>query len=171
MTDHERALAEFDRALGAATYPDAGFDALHALIQATVGVRLFTIMTVDMERMLARRAYTSDPVNYPCSGTKPVEMNSWFEIVHTRREMFVANTLAEIALVFPDHALIGSLGCGSVVNLPIVLGGQLVATMNILDREGHYSIERISMIGPEISLSAKTAVLAFERLTHRCRTT
>ena len=96
MTDFSSALAEFDRALGAATHPDAAFDALHALTRATVGVRLFTIMTVDMEQMLARRAYTSDPENYPCSGTKPVEMNSWFEVVHTRREMFVANTLAEI---------------------------------------------------------------------------
>ena len=64
-------------------------------------MRLFTIMTVDMKAMLARRAYTSDPKNYPCSGTKPVEMNRWFEIVHSRREMFVANTLAEIARSFP----------------------------------------------------------------------
>ena len=144
MTDFSRALADFDHALGEAAKPDDAFDALHELTRATVGVRLFTIMTVDMDQMLARRVYTSDPENYPCSGTKPVEMNSWFEVVHTRREMFVANTLAEIAKVFPDHELIGSLGCGSVVNLPIVLGGQLVATMNVLDREHHYSSERVS---------------------------
>jgi hypothetical protein len=93
-------------------------------------------------------------------------MDSWFEVVHTRREMFVANTLAEIAQVFPDHELIGSLGCGSVVNLPIVLGSQLVATMNILDREHHYSTERVSVIGTSISLPAKAALLTFERLAH-----
>ena len=121
-------------------------------------------MTVDMDQMLARRVYTSDPENYPCSGTKPVEMNSWFEVVHTRREMFVANTLAEIAKVFPDHELIGSLGCGSVVNLPIVLGGQLVATMNVLDRAHHYSSEQVSLIESMVSLPAKAALLAFERL-------
>jgi transcriptional regulator with GAF, ATPase, and Fis domain len=167
MTDFAAALLEFDRALGAATRPDAAFDALLALTRAIVGVRLFTVMTVDMDRMLARRTYTSDPENYPCSGTKPVEMNRWFEVVHSRREMFVANTLAEIAEVFPDHALIGSLGCGSVVNLPIVLGGQLVATMNILDLEHHYSPERISVIGAYISLPAKAALLAFERLARR----
>ena len=91
-------------------------------------------------------------------------MNSWFEVVHTRREMFVANTLAEIAKVFPDHELIGSLGCGSVVNLPIVLGGQLVATMNVLDREHHYSSERVSLIRDVMALPAKAALLAFERL-------
>jgi hypothetical protein len=164
MTDISRAMAEFDRAIGAATEPDAPFDALHALTRATVGVRLFTIMTVDMDRMLARRAYSSDPENYPCSGTKPVEMNRWFEVVHTRREMFVANTLAEIAEVFPDHALIGSLGCGSVVNLPIELGGQLAATMNILDREQHYTPARTSAVRTELSLPAKAALLASERL-------
>lgn len=167
MTDLSRALAAFDRALGAATEPDAPFDALHALTRTVVGVRLFTVMTVDMDRMLARRAYSSDPENYPCSGTKPVEMNSWFEVVHTRREMFVANTLAEIAKVFPDHALIGSLGCGSVVNLPIELGGQLAATMNILDREHHYTPERTSAVRAELSLPAKAALLASERLLRR----
>jgi len=169
MIDVSGPLGEFDRALGAATRPDEAFDALYAFTKATVGVRLFTVMTVDMEKMLARRAYTSDPENYPCSGTKPVQMNRWFEVVHVRREMFVANTLAEIAQVFPDHELIGALGCGSVVNLPIVLAGQLVATVNILHREHHYSPERVSVIGADISLPAKAALLAFEGLAHRCR--
>jgi hypothetical protein len=164
MTDISLALSEFDRALGEADHPDAAFDALHALTRATVDVRLFTIMTVDVDRMLARRAYTSDPANYPCSGTKPVQMNGWFDVVHTRREMFVANTLAEIAQVFPDHELIGSLGCGSVVNLPIVLGGQLAATMNILHREHHYTPARTALIAANLSLPAKAALLTFERL-------
>jgi hypothetical protein len=165
MTDIGDAMRDFDRAIAVATRPDAAFDALLALTRATVGARLFTIMTVDMKRMIARRAYTSDPANYPTSGTKPVEMNRWFEIVHGRREMFVANTLAEIAQVFPDHVLIGSLGCGSVVNLPIVLGDQLVATMNALDRERHYTSERAARMAIHLSLPAKTALLAFERLT------
>ena len=120
-----------------------------------------------LQAMLARRAYTSDPENYPCSGTKPVEMNSWFEVVHTRREMFVAHTLAEIAEVFPDHALIGSLGCGSVVNLPIELGGRLAATMNILDREHHYTPARTAVVRTELALPAKAALLAFEWLGRR----
>ena len=165
MTDISLAMIEFDRTLGDAIQPNAAFDALHALTERTVEARLFTIMTVDMERMLARRAYTSDPVNYPCSGTKPVQMNGWFDVVHTRREMFVANTLAEIAQVFPDHELIGSLGCGSVVNLPIVLCGQLVATMNILHREHHYTPARTALIATHLSLPAKAALLTFERLT------
>jgi hypothetical protein len=46
--------------------------------------------------------------------------------------------------VFPDHELIASLGCGSVLNLPIFLHNELVATVNMLARESHYSEGRIA---------------------------
>ena len=127
------------------------------------------VRTSSLRRLRARQsrsrwaALLARP-RYPCSGTKPIESNAWFDVVHGRREMFVANTLAEIAQVFPDHELIGKLGCGSVVNLPIILGNKLQATMNILDREHHYSPERTAAIASDLSLPAKAALLAFERL-------
>src|SRR5687767_1173352 len=133
MTDINEARRAFVTDLGAAVTPEAAFAALHRLAEALVGVRLFTVMTVDRAAGLARRAYTSDPVSYPATGTKPIEMNPWFEVVVGRHEMFVANTLADIAKVFGDHELIGSLGCGSVVNLPVLRAGALVATVNLLD--------------------------------------
>ena len=108
---------------------------------------------------LARRAYTSDPISYPATGTKPVEMNAWFEVVHGRHEMFVANTLADIAKVFGDHELIGSLGCGSVVNLPVLRAGVLVATVNLLDVERHYTRERVDIIASDITLPAMATLL------------
>ncbi|WP_338014540.1 GAF domain-containing protein [Rhodophyticola sp. CCM32] len=109
--------------LAQARSEDAIFGALYRLSTALVPVRLWTVMTVDMEAGLARRAYSNMPEAYPTSGTKPVMQNDWFQIVHDRHEVFVANTLDEIADVFPDFELIGSLGCASVVNLPVVSGG------------------------------------------------
>lgn len=155
-------LADFTQRLAAATSPGAAFDALHRLTDAMVGVKLFTVMTVDMREMVARRAFTSEPDSYPTSGTKPVEMNSWFEIVHGRRECFVANTLADIAEVFPDHELIGSLGCGSVVNLPVILHGELAATVNALHEEGHYTPDRVRRMREDIALPS-LAALCVER--------
>jgi hypothetical protein len=155
----EPAPEDFTRALSAARDPGAAYDALHRLTDTLFGARLFTVMTVDMDAMLARRAYTSDPESYPTSGTKPVEMNAWFEVVHGRHECFVANTLAEIAEVFPDHALIGSLGCGSVVNLPVILRGDLVATVNALHEEGHYAPDRVASMHRDLTLPALAAVL------------
>ncbi|MCT7378387.1 GAF domain-containing protein [Chelativorans sp. EGI FJ00035] len=160
MTDIDGALAAFDHALSLAKEPEAPFDALFALTQALVGAKLFTFTTVDMERKLARRAYTSDPKSYPASGTKPVRQDRWFEQVHDARRMFVANRLADIAKVFPDYALIGALGCGSVINLPVVLGDELVGTVNILHGEEHYTPERQALVEKVLPVPAKAAYLA-----------
>jgi GAF domain-containing protein len=71
----------------------------------------------------------------------------------------VANTIQEIAQVFFDHELINKLGCQSVINMPIVIGDELVATMNILDVEGYYTPERVQMVRELLSIPAKLAVL------------
>jgi len=161
MTDQPAAdaLAAFDAAIAGARTPDAAYRALQTLTQKIVGARLFTVMTVDMAAGLARRAYTSDAVSYPGSGTKPIVRNDWFEIVHTERRPFVANTIEDIAKVFPDHELIDSLGCQSVINLPVVLGDELIATVNMLDRTGHYPPARVDSVATHLSVPAKLACL------------
>jgi GAF domain-containing protein len=159
MTEHFEAIARFDAAIATAKGADEAFAALQALVQATVGARLFTYMTVDMEAEVARRAYTSDPENYPTSGTKPIRYDSWFDIVHKQRQYFVANTIADIAKVFPDYELIDSLGCQSVVNMPVVIGGELVGTVNMLDVDGYYTPERVQMIREIIAVPAKLAAM------------
>ena len=102
-------IATFTDALEAAENAEAAFDALCALTKDTVGAKLFTVMTSDLDAMEARRAYTDDPINYPVTGTKNIELNRWFEMVLVRRETFVSNSLEEIDTVFPDAELIGRL--------------------------------------------------------------
>lgn len=159
MTNHADAIAAFDAAIAEAKGADAAFAALQKLTEDTVGTKLFTFMTVDMQAELARRAYTSDPVNYPSSGTKPIHYDGWFDIVHKQRQYFVANTIADIAKVFPDYELINSLGCQSVVNMPVVIGGQLIGTVNMLDVDGYYTPERVQMIRDVLAVPAKLAAL------------
>lgn len=159
MTDHTAALAAFDTAIAQAKGADAAFAALQTLTEATVGAKLFTYMTVDMDAEVARRAYTSDAANYPTSGTKPIRYDSWFDIVHKEKRLFVANTIADIAKVFPDYGLIDSLGCQSVVNMPVVVGGELVGTVNMLDVDGYYTPERVETIRQVLSVPAKLAAL------------
>ena len=138
-------IEAFERAV-AAPGTDAGAicAALHRLADALVGARLFTLMAFDGATREASRVYTSDPVAYPVSGTKPAPENAWSARVLDRRETFVANDLAGIAAVFPDHALIDSLGCRAVLNLPIVLGGRVLGTVNCLDRAGRYTPARVA---------------------------
>jgi GAF domain-containing protein len=163
MTEHFQAIAMFDAAIAEAKGADQAFGALQALAQATVGTKLFTYMSVDMTAELARRAYTSDPANYPTSGTKPIRYDSWFDIVHKQRQYFVANTIEDIAKVFPDYELINSLGCQSVVNMPVVIGGELIGTVNMLDIEGHYTPERLQTIRDVLAVPAKLSALVAGR--------
>ena len=158
--DQETQLADFDQAIAGSAQPDECWKALQNLTGAVAGFKLFTVMTVDLTNEVARRAYSSHPADYPVSGTKPIHYDSWFEIVHKQHKLFVANTIADIAKVFPDHEKIWSLGCGSVVNLPVIIEGQLAATINMLHEEHYYSPARVELIERHLSLPAKRACLA-----------
>lgn len=157
----------FANDLSTATTADAAFAALHAHSQSILPVRLWTVMTVDMDAGIARRAYTSHPHEYPTSGTKPVPNNDWFAQVCGRHEPFVANTLAQIAEVFPDHEIIGTLGCASVVNLPFVLGGTLAGTVNLLDVENYFTPDRVAHLRLDLTLPAVAAIAVARALTAR----
>jgi hypothetical protein len=147
-------LSAFNAAIAAARTPEAVWPPLADLAQAVAGHRLFTVTTVDMTAGLARRLYTSHPREYPVSGTKPIHRDAWFDIVQGEGRSFVANTIADIAKVFPDHELIWSLGCGSVLNLPVMLRGELVATVNLLYGEHHYTPARVQAAERELRTPA-----------------
>ena len=164
MTDEDfaAALAAFDRAIAHDGRADAPWIALETLARAVIGAKLFTTMTVDMKEEVARRAYTSDPVSYPSSGTKPIRYDSWFDVVHKQRQSFVANTIEDIAKVFPDYELIDTLGCQSVINIPVEVGGKLLGTVNCLDVTDHYTPERVKA-SELLKLPARLAFLAAAR--------
>lgn len=142
------ALEEFYANIKSGTKP---FEALHKLVENTVGAILFTVMEVDLEAGLAIRSYTSDQENYSASGSKPIHRDDWFELVCVERQPFVANTIKDIEKVFPDFDLIWSLGCGSVVNLPIIIRGDFVGTINLLHEEHYYTSERVEIISKFLS--------------------
>lgn len=124
--------------------PDTTCRALERLVDRTIGVKLFTLMEIDLDRDVAWRSYTNMPDAYPLQGEKPRMQNRWSEIVAGRHETFVANSMEEIAKVFSDHAFIRSLGCESCLNLPIVIRGRLRGTLNCLHETGHYTPDRVA---------------------------
>ena len=117
------------------------YDQLHAAC-AALGTRLFTVTVQDLKRDVARRAYTSHPVEYPVSGTKPLTRDGWYDHCITGQQTFVANTTPEFAKYFFDHALISSLGLGSCINIPLVKDGEVLGTVNLLAEEHHFTPEK-----------------------------
>ncbi|MDG2260659.1 MAG: GAF domain-containing protein [Paracoccaceae bacterium] len=136
-------MTDFMQALAAKGQPDQTFEALAQLVQDTIGVKLFTTMVIDRDRNVARRNFTNMPDAYPVSGEKPRHKNRWTDIVEDQHKTFVANSIEEIADVFPDYELIQSLGCESCINVPVTIDGQVIGTLNCLHEAGHYTPERV----------------------------
>lgn len=151
----------FAEALAAPEQPERAFAALEQLVRDTIGARLFTIMVLDHARGVAQRLYSSHPEAYPVTGEKPMPPNAWTALVIDRREVFVANTRAEIAAVFPDHDLIASLGCESCLNLPVVAGGAVLGTLNCLHAAGHYTPARVAQ-SEALALPGVAALLTYK---------
>jgi transcriptional regulator with GAF, ATPase, and Fis domain len=134
----------FVRALASGeAQPATAFAALHELVDEIVGARLFTLMTFDARNNEGQRIYSNMPDAYPVLGTKPVERTSWADKVLNRHEVFVANDIDAIAEVFSDFELIRSLGCESAMNVPIVVSGSVIGTLNCLHEAGHYTPDRV----------------------------
>lgn len=128
------------------TDPDQIFRTLQGSLAAIAGARLFTVTRIDRPAGLARRVFTSHPAEYPASGTKPIRPDGWTARVIDGQTSFVANTTAEFAVYFPDHALINRLGCQSALNVPVVEAGQTIATVNILDDAGRFTPETVGRV-------------------------
>ncbi len=119
------------------------FAALERLADTIVGAKLFTLMTFDRASGEARRLYSNMPDAYPISGKKGMDSSDWSRHVLDGRQNFVANDIEGIAEVFPDHELIRSLGCESVVNIPVEVCGEVLGTINCLHEKGYYNAERV----------------------------
>ncbi|HLW91291.1 MAG TPA: GAF domain-containing protein [Roseiarcus sp.] len=142
----ERSWPIFLAAMAAPDQPGATLLALQNIFRQEVGARLFTVMTFNASTGLSQRVHSSHPREYPVSGFKPLSVGLWSRTVIDKRQTFVANTIEAIAEVFPDYELIRSLGCESVVNLPVIFADAVIGTVNILDVAGYYTPDRVATI-------------------------
>jgi hypothetical protein len=114
----------------AAARPIEVFAALDRGTGAAIGHKLFTILLFHAESGHSERLYSNRPDAYPVGGRKPLNPTIW-----TRE---VGRNAADIRAAFFDHELIAGLGCASVLNLPVIAGGRLLGTINLLHEAEWY---------------------------------
>ncbi|EMD28238.1 GAF domain-containing protein [Amycolatopsis azurea] len=113
--------------------------------RATIGVRLFTVLAWVPERRALRRVHSSHPADYPVGGEKTVEVAAgWLERCITGQEPYFGPDSAAVRAIFADHELIDRLGCGAVINVPVVDDGRTLGVLNILDAEGSYDDDSVT---------------------------
>ncbi|MBN9344910.1 MAG: GAF domain-containing protein [Devosia sp.] len=120
--------------------------ALHRLAEATVGVKLFTMTADNPAGGYVRRVYSSDETAYPVLGTKPIVFDDTYRKMTEERFVYVANSIEAMRGDFPDLDFIVSLGCGSAINMPIVAGGEMLGSVNLLHQEGWYTPDRVEAV-------------------------
>ena len=119
------------------------FAALETLCQSVLGHRLFSCSVFDLDQSVAvaARVYSNNAKSYPVSGLKDIVPNRWTNIVIDQGNLFVANTVEEFSDVFPDYEKIAELGLGSVINIPVIIGGKFKGTVNALHEANYYTAE------------------------------
>ncbi|MBS7704925.1 GAF domain-containing protein [Chelatococcus asaccharovorans] len=121
--------------------PEAAYRAVDKAVADLLGHKLFTILVRCENGEEVERVYSSQPAAYPVQGRKRMGPTPWGDLVLKRKQTFLGPDVAAIRWAFPDHQLIESLGLGSVINVSVQQGGDILGTLNVLDREGAFTSE------------------------------
>jgi hypothetical protein len=156
-------LGAVTEALSRPDQPEAAFRALDLAMGAAIGHKLFTCLLHHPEAHESERRYTNQPAAYPVGGRKRVEPTAWTRRLFDERVPYIGYTAADIRDVFFDHELIASLGCASVLNVPVAWAGRTLGTINLLHEERWYDEGDV----PLARLFAGLATPAFLSLSGR----
>ena len=137
-TDPLPHLLAVARAMRSPASPEAALTALDAAMGATIGHKLFTCLLHHPAARESERRYTNQPAAYPVGGRKPVPDSAWARRLFVEREPYIGYTADDIREVFFDHELIASLGCASVLNVPVVHDGRTLGVLNLLHEARWY---------------------------------
>ncbi len=119
--------------------PGPLFVALDRAMGQAIGHKLFTILVVHPGARESQRYYSNMPKEYPVGGRKPINQTHWFQRVLGAGEPYIGRSYDDIRDVFFDHELIRSLGCESVLNIPVRWDGTSIGTINLLHEAGFYT--------------------------------
>ncbi|MCW8167061.1 GAF domain-containing protein [Verminephrobacter aporrectodeae subsp. tuberculatae] len=151
-----RQLADVARAHDDACQPRASFEAIDRAAAALIGHRLFTILVHHRAEQASQRIYSNMPEAYPVKGRKPITDTPWMRRVMVQGLPYIGRNADDIREVFFDHALILSLGCQSVLNMPLRWQGQTLGTLNLLHQQDWYAPHHVEMA----SVLAQLAIVA-----------
>lgn len=141
---------------------DAAFQQAFDAMRHEPGAILFTALQWIPERSALRRLFTSHPAEYPLGAEKTVEISpGWLGTVIQDKKPFLAADVTALREVFTDTELIRSLGCGGVINVPVLDGGTVVGVLALLDAEGRYTQHSVDAAVGTVNRNSTELIRAF----------
>lgn len=141
---------------------------VHRAVQDETGAKLFTVLAFTDGGRTMHRIYSSRPDEYPVGGRKDVARDvaaDWLARCVTEQAPYFGRTRDDVRRVFADSALIESLGCGSIINAPVVRDGVTIGALNILDAEGAYGDDDVQKALVIASRAADVVEAAITRMS------
>lgn len=128
-----------------------------------LGATLVTITVITPRGDEVARIFSTHPEVYPCGGRKRLDPSQtspiWLDRVVARQLPFLGATRERLREFFFDWATIERLGCGAIVNTPVVRGGRTIGSVNFLAPEGKLDETSVGT-AMEITREAAPAVAA-----------
>ena len=108
------------------------WSAFERSLSEVFGQRLFTVLAFDAPSSRLCRLHSNRLDINPIGGVKRVTQSVWAGKVLRRGEMFIGSTREDIQSVFSEYEVLWSIGCESVLNIPVRKDGVTLGTMNLL---------------------------------------
>ncbi|CAN7779926.1 hypothetical protein LJR084_008133 [Variovorax sp. LjRoot84] len=124
------ALPAFVEAVRSAAPTLALFHALDEGLARSPGHRLLTVLIYFRDNGESQRAYSSRPDDYPMGGRKTLGQAPRMRHVLATTEPFIGHTRQDIIDNYPYHQKLLAMGCGSIVNMPVRWGSEVLGTVN-----------------------------------------
>ena len=128
-----------------------------------LGAILFTVTVITPDGAEISRVHSTHPEVYPLGGRKRMDPSQtsplWKELVVEGQQPFVGPDRAAVREFFFDWETIEALGCGSIINTPVVHEGKTIGSINFLGPEGTMT-EQNAAGALEITAQATPAVAA-----------
>jgi GAF domain-containing protein len=124
------------------------------LLRVIPGVTAVTILATASDRSVIRRVGTSHAASFPIGGWDPVDEGAWCRRIFGEKRPIVANSPAEMAVFIPETGDLVALGIGATMCVPIVIGGQLAGTVNVLGAAGILTPPLIEAVEAILPLAA-----------------
>lgn len=136
------------------------------LVRREIGIRLFTVLAWLPGRQVLHRVHTSHPERYPVGGEKSIEVAAtWLDRCIRQQLPFFGPDAESVREVFADHGLIAELGCGSVINVPVVAAdGTTLGALALLDTEYAYGQAEVDRAAEMASLAVPALAGLVQRL-------
>ncbi|WP_245233240.1 GAF domain-containing protein [Microbacterium sp. dk485] len=126
-----------------------------------LGTILFTVTVLTPDGGEISRVYSTHPEAYAIGGRKRTDPSQtspiWAEQVIAGQEPFLGADREAVRSFFFDWETIESLGCGAIVNTPVVHEGRTIGSINFLGPEGSLDDDSVA-VALEITHASTPAV-------------